>query len=201
LRLTLPELRYDRDTLEPYYLRGAIDSHWSHHAECVANANRLLARLDAARRSGESGNFVEVERALDACLAEHALHSVFWQSISADLTAPSRALSAAVTRYIGSIDRLVDEVAAAALALGEQGWVVVAWDVHARLMRIQQLPGNDIGRYGTVPLLALDMWAHAYDVQYGDRRADWVDAFVRLIDWRNVERRLADAFRLGDLLL
>jgi len=200
---TLPELAYDYSALEPHYSARLLElHHGKHHAAYVAGANTTLERLAEARAKRDFAAINLLQKNLAFHLSGHVLHSLFWKNLSPEGGGkPVGKLAASLTEFFGTFEGFQAQLSEAALAIQGSGWGTLAWEPLAKRLMVEQVydhQGN-IGN-GTVPLLVLDMWEHAYYLQYTNDKARWVKAFWELVDWSDVERRL-EKVRTLDLAL
>jgi len=193
---TLPDLPYDYSALEPS-ISGAIMElhHDKHHKAYVDGANTALAKLAEARDAGDLANVNKLEKDLAFNLGGHVNHSVFWTNMSPDGgDKPTGELASAIDDNFGSFDKFQAHFAATALGVQGSGWSVLAWDSIGQRLIIQQFFDQQANfAAGTVPLLMLDVWEHAYYLDYKNVRADYVKAFWNIVNWENVQQRLAAA--------
>ena len=193
---TLPELRYDPAALEPHLCARIVElHHGKHHAAYVAGANKALERLAEMRAGGDFSLIAMLEKDLAFNVSGHVLHSVYWTNLSgAGGGEPTGELATTVDETFGSFDAFRSQLAAAAKAVQGSGWALASWDPFGRRIVVQQVYDHQCNHgQGTVPLLAIDVWEHAYYLQYENRRPDYVDAIWNVVDWNDVARRLADA--------
>ena len=194
---TLPDLDYDYVALAPHIAPEIMELHHSkHHAAYVAGANTALEQLAAAREKGEFGAIPKLEKDLAFHLGGHINHSVFWKNMSPDGGGePDGDVAAAIDEFFGSFDGLKGQFNAAANSIQGSGWSMLVWDTLGQRLNINQLfdqQGNLPA--GTVPLLMLDVWEHAYYLDYLNVRADYVSAFWNIANWADVAKRF-DAAR------
>lgn len=193
---TLPTLAYDYSALEPS-ISGTIMElhHGKHHQAYVTGANAALAQLAEARSTGVLANVNKLEKDLAFNLGGHVNHSVFWTNMSPDGgDKPTGELAAAIDENFGSFDQFTAHFTAAALGVQGSGWAVLTWDSIGQKLLIQQLfdqQGNHA--LGSVPIFMLDVWEHAYYLDYKNVRADYVKAFWNIANWANVQARLTAA--------
>jgi Fe-Mn family superoxide dismutase len=193
---TLPALAYDYAALEPHISATIMELHHSkHHAAYVAGANAALAGLAAARESGDFTYVNKLEKDLAFNLGGHTNHSIFWTNLSPDGgDKPTGDLASAVDDNFGSFDKFQAHFTAAALGVQGSGWAGLFYDSIGGNVIIQQFFDQQSQfAAGTVPLLLLDVWEHAYYLDYKNVRADYVKAFWNIVDWANVQSRLAGA--------
>ena len=186
----LPELPYDYSALEPH-LSGEILElhHGKHHQAYVDGANTTFEKLGEARSSGDFGTINQLEKNMAFHLSGHVLHSLFWKNMSPDGGGePEGELAAAVNEYFGSFDAFRAQLTEAAMNVQGSGWgaLVVGAARPGRLIveQVYDHQGN-IGQGGP-PLLVLDMWEHAYYLQYKNVKEDWVEAYWNLVNWPDV---------------
>jgi Fe-Mn family superoxide dismutase len=201
---TLPELGYDYGALAPSISGTIMELHHSkHHQAYVTGANAALAGLAAARDAGDLANVNKLEKDLAFNLGGHVNHSIFWTNMSPDGgDKPTGELASAIDDQFGSFDKFVAHFTAVALGVQGSGWAVLAYDSIGKKITIFQLfdqQGNV--PLGLVPLLMLDVWEHAYYLDYKNVRADYVKAFWNIVDWANVQKRFTTASEKTDGLL
>jgi Fe-Mn family superoxide dismutase len=190
---SLPELSYDYASLEPHISARIMELHHSkHHQAYVTGANAALDAMAEARESGSFGNLPKLQKDLAFNLGGHVNHSVFWQNLSPAGGEATGDLLAAIVEYFGSFDAFKSHFTAAAIGIQGSGWAYLAWDAMGNRMVIGQLydqQGNIA--LGSVPLLMLDMWEHAFYLDYQNVKADYVKAFWNIINWEDVAKRFA----------
>ncbi|WP_127793524.1 superoxide dismutase [Agromyces sp. LHK192] len=194
---TLPDLAYDYSALEPAISGRIMELHHSkHHQAYVTGANTALAQLAEARESGNLANVNKLEKDLSFNLGGHVNHSIFWTNLSPNGgDKPTGELAAAIDDQFGSFDAFQAHFTATALGVQGSGWAVLAWDsLGQRLIIVQFFDQQGNLPAGIVPLLMLDVWEHAYYLDYQNVRADYVKAFWTIADWANVQQRF-DAAR------
>lgn len=200
----LPELTYDYAALEPHISGRIMELHHSkHHAAYVAGANAALDAMAEARETGSFANINRLEKDLAFHLGGHINHSIFWTNLSPNGgDKPTGELAAAMDEFFGSFDAFVAHFTAASMGIQGSGWGVLSWDPIGRRLIIQQLfdqQGN--AAQATIPLLQLDMWEHAFYLDYVNVKADYVKAFWNLVNWQNVTDRFLAARTTTDGLL
>ena len=190
---TLPELSYDYASLEPHISARIMELHHSkHHQAYVTGANAALDAMAEARESGNFGNLPKLQKDLAFHLGGHVNHSVFWQNLSPKGGEAQGELVAAITEYFGSYDAFKAHFTASAMGIQGSGWAYLAWDAMGNRLVIGQLydqQGNIA--LGSVPLLMLDMWEHAFYLDYQNVKGDYVKAFWNIINWEDVANRFA----------
>ena len=193
----LPDLPYDYDALEPH-ISGEIMQlhHDKHHATYVAGANTALEKLEKAREEGADANEIRaLSKNLAFNLGGHTNHSIFWKNLSPNGGGePTGELAEAINRDFGSFEKFKDHFSAAATGLQGSGWAVLGYDHIAGRLIIEQLTDQQ-GNVSVdfTPLLMLDMWEHAFYLQYKNVKADYVNAVWNVFNWEDVAERYARA--------
>ena len=195
-KYTLPDLPYDYAALEPHISGKIMELHHSkHHQAYVTGANTALEQLAEARDSGNIANVNKLEKDLAFNLGGHVNHSIFWTNLSPDGgDKPTGELASAIDDHFGSFDKFQAHFTATALGVQGSGWAVLAWDsLGQRPIVVQFFDQQGNLPAGIVPLLMLDVWEHAYYLDYKNVRADYVKAFWNIANWDNVQQRFTAA--------
>ncbi len=188
----LPPLPYGQSALEPYVSAETMSYHYGrHHAGYVANLNRLAAgtqwegaELEALARGAEGAIFNNAAQIWN--------HTFYWQSMSPDGGgAPAGAVGAAIDAAFGSVDEFRRQFADAAVGLFGSGWTWLVADEGG--LEIMQTANADLPlRHDRRPLLVVDVWEHAYYLDYQNARAAYVEAFLdNLVNWEFAAENLA----------
>ena len=197
---TLPELTYAYDALEPHIDARTMEIHHSkHHATYVANVNAALEGTEFADK-----DINELIANLDAVPADkqtavrnngggHANHTLFWEVIApGGSNTPVGEVAAAINAKFGSFDAFKEEFAKAATTRFGSGW---AWlIVDGDSVAVTSTPNQDSPvMEGKTPVLGLDVWEHAYYLNYQNRRPDYIGAFWNVVNWDVVEKKFQAA--------
>ena len=202
----LPELGYAYDALEPHIDARTMEIHHSkHHATYVAGLNGALegnADLQGVSVEALIQNLDKVPAEIQTPVRNHGgghfNHSLFWKVIApGGASAPSGELAEAIDSSFGSLDGMKEAFAKAAATRFGSGWAWLGVKADGSLATSSTanqdnplMPG--VGCEGT-PILGLDVWEHAYYLNYQNRRPDYIAAFYNVINWNEVNKRLADA--------
>ena len=201
---TLPDLEYDYGALDPHIAGEIMELHHSkHHAAYVAGANTALEKMAEARDKDDFGAIAGLEKALAFNLGGHVNHSVFWTNMSPDGgDKPTGELEAALDEHFGSFDKFRAHFTNNAMTIMGSGWSILAWDtVGSKLVIVQLYDQQGNVPVGLVPLLMLDMWEHAFYLQYRNVKADYVKAWWNTVDWDNVQQRFITATATRGLIV
>ncbi|WP_031940811.1 superoxide dismutase, partial [Prescottella defluvii] len=194
---TLPDLPYDYAALEPHISGKIMELHHSkHHAAYVAGANAALDKLAELRAADTLAPVVNLhEKNLAFHLGGHTNHSVFWNNLSPEGgDKPEGELAAAIDDQFGGFDAFRAHFSANANAIQGSGWSILAWDsIGQRLIIVQLYDQQGNISIGLTPLLMLDMWEHAFYLDYQNVKGDYVNAFWNIVNWNDVATRFAAA--------
>ena len=193
---TLPELDYDFGALEPHISAQIMELHHDkHHQAYVTGANTALEQLAEARDSENLAAVNKLEKDLAFNLGGHINHSVFWKNMSPEGGGrPDGDVGAAIDEYFGDFEAFQKHFNENAKGLQGSGWSMLVWDTMGQRLNIAQLfdqQGNLPA--GQLPILQLDMWEHAFYLQYKNVKADYVDAWWNVVNWADVAQRLDKA--------
>lgn len=202
---TLPDLPYAYNALEPYIDEQTMQIHHDkHHGTYVKNLNDALAgQTDWLAMNVEDvvASLAKVPSELQTKVRNnaggHANHSFFWQIMSAPAGAaakPAGTVAAAIDTAFGSFDQFMEKFSAAGLGRFGSGW---AWlVVDGGKLSIMDTPNQDSPlTAGKTPILALDVWEHAYYLKYQNMRADYIKAWWNVVNWTEVEKRFLGAMK------
>ncbi|WP_404313415.1 superoxide dismutase [Agrococcus terreus] len=189
---TLPDLPYDYAALEPHISAKIMELHHDkHHKAYVDGANTALEKLQAARDADDFGAINKLEKDLAFNLGGHTNHTVFWNNLSGDGGGePEGELQAAIDEFFGGFGKFQSHFTANATGIQGSGWSVLAWDSIASRLNVFQLfdqQGNV--PVGAHPILMLDMWEHAFYLDYLNVKADYVKAFWQIVNWQDAQAR------------
>ena len=200
---SLPALPYDYSALEPHISARIMELHHSkHHQAYVDGANGALAQMAEARESGNFGAINKLEKDLAFHLGGHVNHSIFWTNLQGHGAAtPEGEIQAAIDEFFGSYEGFQAHFTAVAMGIQGSGWAVLSWDPIGAQLVIQQLFDQQANTaQGTIPVLQIDMWEHAFYLDYQNVKGDYVKALWNIVNWENVQARL-EAARSGTSLL
>ena len=188
----LPELPYAPNALEPVVSAHTIDFHYGkHHQAYVNNLNNLLpgsafenASLEEMILKAESGIFNNAAQVWN--------HTFYWESLREQHNdAPKGEIALAIEKQFGSFDAFKEKFNAAAVTLFGSGW---AWLVKngQNLEIVQESNAGNPLRKGLKPLLTIDVWEHAYYIDYKNRRPDYIKDFWTIVNWEMVNKRFLE---------
>ena len=206
MAFTLPSLAYGYDALEPHIDAKTMEIHHTkHHQAYINKVNDAIAGTDLDGKTIEDlvSNLASVPADKLGAIRNngggHANHSLFWSVMGPGKGGSPRGdLAAAIDSAFGSIDALKEQFSAAAATRFGSGWAWLyvedgALKVGSTANQDSPLMGAEIAGISGTPLLGLDVWEHAYYLNYQNRRPDYVSAFWNVVDWDAVAGRLAAA--------
>ncbi len=198
---TLPELPYAYNALEPHIDEETMKiHHGKHHNAYVTNLNNALeGHADLAEKSLEEivSNLDSLPESIRMAVRNngggHLNHSLFWLVMSPDGGgAPTGELADAINSAFGSFDAFKEEFAKAAATRFGSGWAWLVVD-NGKLV-VTSTPNQDTPvMEGKTPILGLDVWEHAYYLNYQNRRPDYISAFWNVVNWEEVTKRFNEA--------
>jgi superoxide dismutase, Fe-Mn family len=198
-RYVLPDLPYDYGALEPHISAKVMELHHDrHHRKYVEGANAAIEELLQARADLMFDELPLLEKKLAFNVSGHVLHSIFWQNLSPQGGGePSGRLGEAIIRDFGNFEAFRRQMISAASSIMGSGWAALVWEpVSGRLGTSQIHDHQSEVTQGSVPLLLLDAWEHAYYLQYQADKEQYFEAVWNLWNWDDVQRRFEHARRL-----
>lgn len=191
---TLPDLSYDYDALEPAISAETMTLHHSkHHNTYVTNLNATLEKLDTAMTAGDVSGIIGLQGALKFNGGGHLNHTLFWENLCPGGGAPSGALETAIKDSFGDFEAMKAELSAKSVAVQGSGWGWLGYNPKTGRLEVATCANQDPleATTGLVPLVGVDVWEHAYYVDYRNVRPDYVKAIWDIINWEVAGQRLA----------
>eukprot|EP00918_Siedleckia_nematoides_P023995 GHVU01051750.1.p1 GENE.GHVU01051750.1~~GHVU01051750.1.p1 ORF type:complete len:227 (+),score=24.64 GHVU01051750.1:73-753(+) len=197
LKHTLPDLPYDFHALEPYISAEIMELHHSkHHATYVNNLNVAEEKLAEAQATGNTSAIIALQPALKFNGGGHINHSIFWQNMSSQGGGePSGDLLQAIKNDFGSFDKMKELLTTSTVSVQGSGWGWLGYNTTSQKLQVTACPNQDPleATTGLVPLFGIDVWEHAYYLQYKNVRPDYVKAIWNVVNWNDVEERFSSA--------
>jgi Fe-Mn family superoxide dismutase len=195
----LPDLAYDYNALEPAISAETMEIHHSkHHQTYITNLNATLEKIHSSMASGDVSGTIALQGALKFNGGGHVNHTLFWENLapaSSSCFPTGGPLEEAVNARFGSYENMVAEVSAKTIAVQGSGWGWLAFCPKTKIIDVVALPNQDPleATTGLKPLLGIDVWEHAYYVDYRNVRPNYVGAIFDVLNWDTVEARLVKA--------
>ena len=207
MAFTLPELPYAKDALEPHIDARTMEIHHSkHHSAYVSKLNAAVEGTEFADKTicelvkGVADLPAEIQSAVRNNGGGHANHSIFWKTLApGGASAPSGDLAAAIDAEFGSFDAFKEAFAAAAATRFGSGWAWLCTTSSGGLC-VCSTANQDNPVMGKIaadcgcecyPILGIDVWEHAYYLNYQNRRPDYIEAFWSVVNWDVVAESFA----------
>jgi len=192
----LPELPYGYKDLEPHISEEQLKIHHDkHHQAYVDKANAILEKLDKAREESADIDIKSTLKSLSFNIGGHLLHSLFWKNLApADKgggNEPSKEIEEAIKKEFGSFERFKKEFSEAAKSVEGSGWAALTYCKQTKRPIIMQIEKHNVNVYPMFNIiLVVDVWEHAYYIDYKNERGKFVDAFWNMVNWEEVNKRL-----------
>ena len=191
----LPQLPYQYGELQPYISQEQLTlHHQKHHQAYVNSANTILERLDKARKEGADFDVKATLKELSFHIGGHLLHSLFWPNMAPSGKGggnPTGALGTALEKEFGSFERFKKEFSLAATSVEGSGWAALSFCRQTNRPIIMQIEKHNTNVYPMFTILmVIDVWEHAYYLDYKNERTKFVDAFWNIVNWDEVNKRL-----------
>ncbi|WP_050615604.1 superoxide dismutase [Bacillus testis] len=196
---TLPPLPYPYNALEPYISEEIMRLHHDkHHQAYVDGLNKAEKMMKQARESGDFSLIKHWQNEAAFNGSGHYLHTIFWENMNPNGGGePHGQLLKQIVKDFGSYAAFKKEFSEVAKQVPGVGWAILVWSPRARRLEILMSQLHMIlTQWDTIPLLVLDVWEHAYYLQYKNKRADYVDQFWNVVYWPNVANRYEKAHKL-----
>ena len=193
----LPKLPYDYADLQPYMSKEQLTIHYDkHHQAYVNGANAILQKLDKARKEGTDLDVKSTLKELSFNIGGNLLHSLFWNNLAPPKKAggqPTGALGEAIDKEFGNFDRFKKEFSQAASSVEGSGWATLTICKQTKRPMIMQIEKHNTNVYpGFHILMVLDVFEHAYYVDYKNDRAKYIEAFWSIVNWSKANERFED---------
>ena len=196
----LPQLPYDYKDLAPYMSEEQLRIHHSkHHQAYVNGANAILQRLDKARKENAEIDIKSTLKELSFNIGGHLLHSLFWGNLAPPSKGggkPSGVLGDVLDKEFGSFERFKKEFSQTAVSVEGSGWAALTLCKQTGRPIIMQIEKHNANVYPMFRILmVLDVFEHAYYIDYKNDRAKFVEAFWNIVNWEEVNKRLEETLK------
>ena len=168
-----------------------------HATQYVKNFNGLLEKQADLEKKGDYAGLISIQQAIKFNGGGHVNHSIFWPNMCAkkDYEPPSGDLAAAIDKEFGSLDGLIAKMSGMAAGVQGSGWGWLAYDPAKEKIFVTTTSNQDplVTQGNYVPLLGVDVWEHAYYLQYKNKRPDYLANFFEVVNWKDVAERYGQA--------
>lgn len=192
----LPDLPYDYNALEPYISAEIMQTHHQkHHATYVNNLNTFEEKSHEALSKGDLRSAIALQANLKFNGGGHINHSIFWTNLSKDGGEPSSELLEQIKKDFGSFEKMQERLNTAATTVQGSGWAWIGYNKTDKHLQIATCANQDPlePTTGLVPLFGIDVWEHAYYLQYKSARADYVKNIWKIANFKNIDERFQNA--------
>ncbi|CAG9531115.1 unnamed protein product [Cercopithifilaria johnstoni] len=198
LKHTLPDLPYDYGALEPIVSAEIMKvHHGKHHAAYVNALNQAEEKVKEALAKGDTQAVVAGTKLMNFNAGGHINHSMFWEGLTAikDSGEPDSELMTAIKKDFGCLETMKDKLSAKTIAIQGSGWGWLAYDKEMKRLQLACCPNQDLLQptTGLIPLFCIDVWEHAYYLQYKNVRPDFVKAIWKIANWKLISDRYVKA--------
>lgn len=195
---TLQPLPYSENFLEPFVDAETMHLHYTyHHGGAVKGANKDLLMI---KKALDENNLETVDfwtRKLAFHFSSHVLHTIFWTNLSNQQKSPNGKLLSYIDKNFGNFDKLKLYLSSTSKNVDGNGWGILGYQPYSDSLVVMQCENHEkLTLWGVIPLLVIDVWEHAYYLKYKNKRNDFVDAVLPLLNWDNVASRLDNALML-----
>lgn len=190
-------LPYPLNALEPYYSKETLDIHYNIlYKGYVDNTNKTEEKLAKARQQDDFSNIKCLEKDLAFFGSGAILHELFFENMGVPIPSmPSNRLMEQITKDFGSFDKFQSQFVEAAKVVEASGWCILAWvPKFGKLEVLQCEKHQNLTLWGCQPIFVLDMWEHSYFLQYKANRAEYINAFKNIINWKVINKRFEEIF-------
>jgi Fe-Mn family superoxide dismutase len=197
----LPKLEYDYDALAPVISEDLLRLHHDkHHAAYVKGANTILQKMDKARADKADFDTKATFKELSFHIGGHLLHSLFWENLAPPGKGggekPSGKIAKVIEEEFGTFERFKEVFSQTATSTEGSGWAALTFCKKTGRPIIMQVEKHNTNVYPMFKILmVLDVWEHAYYLDYKNDRGKFVEAFWTIVNWTVVNRRLEDLLK------
>jgi Fe-Mn family superoxide dismutase len=193
----LPDLPYDYNALEPVISAEIMELHYAkHHKAYVTNLNTALEKYHEAETKNDVPQMIALQSGIKFNGGGHINHSIFWTILChpSKSGSPKGELAEMINRDFGSLDKLKEKLNTTTTAIQGSGWGWLGYNKGQRRLEIATCANQDpLSAQGLVPILGIDVWEHAYYLQYKNVRADYVKAIWQVFNWHSIGERFDKA--------
>jgi Fe-Mn family superoxide dismutase len=194
---SLPKLPYKYDALAPYISEDQLTLHHTkHHQAYVTGANAIIEKCSKARKEKADFDIKATAKELSFHIGGNRLHGLFWENLAPAGAGggglPAGSLASAIDAGFGDFDRFKKEFSTAATGVEGSGWAALSYCKETGRLLIMQIEKHNLNVFPGYPILmVLDVWEHAYYLDYRNDRGKFVEAFWSIVNWDSIGKRLA----------
>ncbi len=195
----LPPLPYDFNALEPVISAEIMTLHYTkHHQGYVTNLNAALEKYEEATIKQDIASMIALHKAIQFNGGGHINHTLFWTVLAPLKSGGGEVIEGElykmIVRDFGSFEGFIDKMSALAIGIQGSGWAFLGYNQGMKRLELASCANQDpLSIFGLIPLLGIDVWEHAYYLQYKNIRGEYVKNFWKIVNWRNVQERFIQA--------
>lgn len=195
IQLTLP---YNKNFLEPSMDEETLHLHYTfHHGGAVKAANKDLQMIQKAMNENNFETIDYWTKKLSYHLSSHILHTIFWTNLTNKKNEPKGNLLKKIEKDFGSFDQLKTYLGKISKDVDGNGWGILGYHPYTDKLTVMQCENHEkLTQWGVIPLLVIDVWEHAYYLKFRNKRSDFVENLLNIINWDNVAERYNTATKL-----
>jgi Fe-Mn family superoxide dismutase len=196
----LPDLGYGYGDLAPHMSEEQLTiHHQKHHQAYVTGANAILGKFDAARKEGADFDVKSILKELSFNIGGHLLHSLYWGNLAPEGKGggnPDGPIAEAIDREFGGFERFKKEFTQCAASVEGSGWAALTYCKLTNRPLLMQIEKHNVHVYPMFRILmVLDVFEHAYYIDYKNARPAFIEAFWNIVNWNEVNKRLQDLLK------
>lgn len=192
-KYTLPVLSYGYNDLEPVMSENQLMiHHQKHHQAYINGCNNLIEKLDKARKENTDIDLKASSKEFSFQIGGHVLHSLFWNNLApiSKREEVTGKLKEKIIEDFGSIERFKKEFNATALSVEGSGWAALVFEKTLQKLMVMQIEKHNVNIFpNSKIIMVLDMFEHAYYIDYKNDKAKYVEEFWKIVNWEEVEKR------------
>lgn len=193
----LPNLPYDYDALEPVISKEIMELHHKkHHQAYTHNLNAALEKYKVAEEAKQVDQMIKLQSVIKFNGGGYVNHCLFWENLTpaGSNRGPEGSLLESINYYFGSFDHFKTRLIEESVGVQGSGWGWLGFNPQSKALTIATTANQDpLSTLGLIPLLGIDVWEHAYYLQYKNVRPDYVKAIFEVINWHIVNERFEKA--------
>lgn len=194
----LQPLPYAKNFLEPSMDEETLHLHYTfHHGDAVKAANKDLQMVKKALDENSVETVDYWTKKLSYHLSSHILHTIFWTNLTNKKMDPKAELLKQIEKDFGTYDRLKLLISKTSKGVDGNGWGILGYHPSTQKLTMLQCENHEkLTQWGVIPILVIDVWEHSYYLKYRNRRAEFVDNLLPIINWDNVSERFSKAVKI-----
>ncbi|KAL4473919.1 hypothetical protein ABPG74_022783 [Tetrahymena malaccensis] len=200
---TLPQLKFEYNELEPVLTANLLKfHHGKHHQAYVNNLNAIYEQIADAQKKNDVHKIAQLQSGLRFNLGGHINHAIYWDNLApvtrggGVFPGQNSPLTKAIQEKWGSYENFIQIFNGRTAAIQGSGWGWLGYDTVSKSLKMFELGNQDMPEWNSIiPLLTIDVWEHAYYLDYQNLRPKYLTEIWKVVNWQEVERRYLDAIK------